>query len=308
MRKLSSLSWAVPLAKLFLTPVALWLIVRNFWDSYPSSSLSINIYLLILAAICNQISLVFFAIRMRIILNIFGITISAPQSLRIHLQSVFYFFVLPLTVGLEASRFAKIRNIVGDNAQVLNLSTALITDRLVGALAALILAAVLLPFTKLFHMAEVNIYSTLALAIGCGVLVLIAYSHKALRNYLYVISRLIYSGKQELYLSLLVSLLTHFFFAFGVYLATAGAHLGITFIQTLFGVSAAMLFIIIPISFAGVSPVEGATYGVLLSLGISAEQALIVVFISYSAKLIAAFEGAGLEVYAGGKHVFRNLF
>ena len=56
-----------------------------------------------LAVIFNQIALSLFAARMRIMLKVFGINISGVQSLRIHLQSVLYFFVLPMTVGLEAA-------------------------------------------------------------------------------------------------------------------------------------------------------------------------------------------------------------
>jgi uncharacterized membrane protein YbhN (UPF0104 family) len=305
--KFSFLSWAAPLAKLFLVPVALWLIGRNFWNAYPSSAISVNIFLISLAVIFNQIALSLFAARMRIMLKVFGINISGVQSLRIHLQSVLYFFVLPMTVGLEAARFAKVRHIVGSNAQALTLGSALLADRLIGAIAALILAASLLPFINLNLMSQWNTYSTLALVIGCGVLILIAYLYKGSRTYFHEAGKLIYCGQKGLWLTLAVSISTHLVFAFGVYLAVIAAHLEITFIQTLFCVSAAMLFVIVPVSFAGVSPVEGATFGVLLSLGISVEQALIFVFISYSAKLIAAFEGAGWEVYEGGKYVFRLL-
>lgn len=300
--------YVVPLAKLFLVPIMLWVIGRNVLSEYHIDSLTINPLFIVPAIIVNQIALSLFASRMQIILKVFGITISRLQSLRIHLQSVFYFFALPMTVGLEAARFAKVKHIVGSDAQVFTLGSALLADRLIGAIVALILAAVLLPFMNLMILSQWDAYSSLALVIGGGGLILIMYLHKGVRSHLREAVRLTHSGRKGLWLALMVSISTHLVFAFGVYIATIGAHLEITFPQTLFAISAAMLFVIFPISFAGISPVEAATFGVLLSLGMSVDQALVFVFISYFAKLIAAFEGGGWELYEGGEYVSRRLF
>jgi len=94
----------------------------------------------------------------------------------------------------------------------------------------------------------------------------------------------------------------------GIYLAANnGLHLEITFIQTLFALSAAVLCLVFPVSFAGASPVEAASLGVLLALGVSMDQALIFVLLVYLAKLIAAIEGGAWEFYEGGETVFRRL-
>jgi hypothetical protein len=61
-----------------------------------------------------------------------------------------------------------------------------------------------------------------------------------------------------------------------------------------------MLFVVVPISFAGVSPVEAANLAVLLGMGMPVEQAGLFAFLVYLAKLVAAIEGAAWEIGEGG--------
>lgn len=306
-RKSLLIPYVVPLAKLFLVPIFLWVISQNILAEYDVNLLKIDSLFIFPAIIANQIALSLFALRMHVMLGIFGIKISRLQALRIHLQSVFYFFALPMTVGLEAARFAKVKSIVGEGATAITLGSALLADRLIGALAALLLAAALVPLMNFKILFQWDMRSLFAVFIGSGGLIFLMFLHRGLRSYIRKIARLIRSGQRRLWVAIITSISTHLFFAFGIYLAALGADLQISFFQTLFIISAAMLFVVFPVSFAGVSPVEAATFGVLLSLGVSMEHAIVFVLISYVAKLIAAFEGGGWELYEGGEYVSRGL-
>jgi hypothetical protein len=68
-----------------------------------------------------------------------------------------------------------------------------------------------------------------------------------------------------------------------------------------------MLFVVFPVSFAGVSAVEGASLGVIVGMGLSMDEAAIVVVLSYLAKVVAAFEGGALELVDGGGHFSRLI-
>jgi uncharacterized membrane protein YbhN (UPF0104 family) len=307
MRAQSLALYIIPLAKLFLVPIMLWAISHNVANSAGIITSEIDPFVIIVAIIANQVALTLFAIRMRKVLDVFGIKISWLQSLKIHLQSMFYFFVLPMTVGLEAARFAKIRSTVGGDVQILALGSALLADRLIGALMALVLALVFLPFMSFMIRPQWDAHSLGVIIIGCSGLIVLMCLHRGVRAYFREAARLIYADRRGLWVALMVSTATHLSFTFGIYLAAIGSQIEITFPQALFAISAAMLFVVLPISFAGISPVEAAAVGLLLSLGIPADQALLFAAILYFAKLIAAFEGGGWELYDGGEYVSRRL-
>lgn len=299
--------YIAPLAKLFLVPIFLWVISQHISDKYDVNLLKIDMLLIFPAIIINQIALSLFAIRMQVILGVFGIKISQLQSLRIHLQSVFYFFVLPMTVGLEAARFAKVKSIVGEEATAVALGSALLIDRLIGAFAALFLATIILPFMDFKLLAQWGMVSSIAVFVGGSALIYLVTLHRRVRLYIHEIVGLLRSERRGVWIAIIASIFTHLFFSFGVYLAAMGAHIQITYLQTLFVISSAMLFVVFPVSFAGVSPVEAAGLGALLGLGVPMEHAVVFVFISYLAKLIAAFEGGGWEIYEGGESLSRHM-
>jgi len=297
--------YAIIFIKLIFVPSAIGWLVTQLINDPRIGLLKLTPSMLVAGLLVNQIALSLFALRMQLVLGIFRIKISQMQSLRIHLQSMFYFFALPMTVGLEAARFAKIKNIVGEQTQAVTLGSALLADRLIGALAALLLATLLLPFMEFRLLAQWDMRTSLMVFIGGCVLIFLMSLHGKIRSYVREIVKLFLSGWKELWVAIIVSISTHLLFASGIYLASLGAHLQITFLQTLFVISAAMLFVILPVSFAGISPVEAAGLGVLLGLGLSIEQAAVFVFISFAAKLIAAFEGGMWEIYEGGEYVSR---
>jgi uncharacterized membrane protein YbhN (UPF0104 family) len=295
--------------KLLVVPIGLGILAMQVVSDPRLRLVTIDPKALLVALAVNQAALLLFAMRMQLALRAFGVTLTIGQSLRVHLQSMFYFFVLPMTVGLEMARFTKIRNLTGDQASAGVLTYALIADRLVGALAALILTLVLLPFVELRGLVRWGGSAQWLLwaLVGIGV-VLLPPVRRRIHQHMKEVLDLSRSGRRGLWASLLVALVTHCCFGFGIYLAAVAVNVQIGFAQTLFAISAAMLFVVFPVSFAGVSPVEAAGLGVLVGMGIPVDQAAIVVLLSYLAKLVAAFEGGGWEIYEGGGHASSLFF
>jgi len=307
MAKLPRKSIVVSVWKLLLVPAVIWFMCREVGDRYSLGSLDVNFPLIALALLVNQMALSLFALRMKMVLGIFGIPISGLQSLRIHLQSIFYYFIFPMTIGLEAARFAKIKAIVGNQGDAFALGGGLVADRLVGAVAALLTSIVLIPFMEPQVVRSWEVNPTFVMLASLGGLLLLALIYPKTRFHLGEVVGLLRRGRRVLWLSMLASLLTNLVFAFGVYLGAMAANLDISFAQTLFVISASMLFVVIPVSLAGASPVEAASMGVLLGIEIPMDQAIVFVVISYVAKLIAAFEGGGWEIYEGLAHLARGL-
>jgi uncharacterized membrane protein YbhN (UPF0104 family) len=300
--------YLVPVFKLFVVPVGLLVLAAELVNDPRLGLVSMDPWAIAAALAINQVALTLFAVRMQTALAVFGVPLALAHALRVHLQSMFYFFVLPMTVGLEVSRFTKIRNLPGERVDAAALTYALLADRVVGALAASVLAVALLPFVEFVGLVRWGGAASWlwwgAAGIGGAALLLL---HGRIRAHLKGVMELCLSGRRGLWAALIVAMVTHCCFAFAVHLAARGANVEITYLQTLFTVSAAMIFVVIPISFAGVSPVEAAGLGVLVGLGIPVEQAAIVVLMSYLAKLLAAFEGGAWEVYEGGAHLSRLL-
>src|SRR5436190_10418564 len=96
--------------KLLLVPIGLAILASQLMRDPRLGVVGLDPVLVVAALLVNQVALLLFAMRMRLALRVFGIGLTLMQSLRVHLQSVFYFFVLPMTVGLELARFAKIKS------------------------------------------------------------------------------------------------------------------------------------------------------------------------------------------------------
>lgn len=293
--------------KLLVVPAGLALLALELARDARLGSITIHVGLLLAALAVNQVSLGLFAARMQLAMRVFDVPLTLLQALRVHLQSMFYFFVLPMTVGLEIARFAKIRSLLGERVAAGALTYALLADRLVGAVAALALALALLPFMRFESLARWSAdgASWLVWSAAGATVAGLALMSRRVREHAAKLFALLRSEHRRLASSFGIALVTHASFALAIYLAAIGTGIPIGLPQALFAVSAAMLFVVVPVSFAGVSPVEAANFGVLIAMGFTVEQAGVFTFIVYAAKLVAAIEGAAWEIAEGGRHLSR---
>jgi len=137
----------IALLRILVVAGCLVYLVSRAADGRVSSSLMAPLGL-VAALVANQIALTLFAVRMRAVLSLIDVNLSFKDAIRIHLQSMFFFFVVPMTVGLDLARFIKIKSLAPE-ADRLKLGGALVFDRLVGAGSALLIALVLLAFMPL---------------------------------------------------------------------------------------------------------------------------------------------------------------
>jgi uncharacterized membrane protein YbhN (UPF0104 family) len=297
----------LPWIKLFGVPVMLVLLAAKLPGAETGRLLGIDPIGLAAALVVNQLALALFAFRMQLALRAFRITLPYWPMVRVHLQSMFYFFVLPMTVGLEIARFGKLRAIAPDRVPIPSLTYALLADRIIGAAAALAIAVAALPAVTLASGLDWAGAWAL-LAAGGGALAALVVAHHFAKRRLGPDAPAFRDALPWLASTFAVACVTHVCFASGVYLAAGAMHVDIGLMQAVFACSAAMLFVVVPVSFAGVSPVEAATVAVCMALGLPLEQATTVALVSYLAKLVAAFEGGAWEFMEGGSEATRALF
>jgi uncharacterized membrane protein YbhN (UPF0104 family) len=296
----------VTLLKLVVVPIGLIWLATSFLTDQLSAITNPNWWLLATALVLNQLALTMFALRMRLALRSFGINVSLYQAQRIHLQSMFYFFVLPMTVGLEAARFGKIRYLLNTQSSWIGLASSLVVDRLIGALAAVLLAIAIWPMIDFQIPLRWHQEGFLPwVIVGLAVAIAIPIGRKVAQS----LPRFTTGERPDikrLNAAMVVALITHLMFATGVCIAVLGANLKADFAQTIFVVSASMIFGILPVSFAGAGPVEGAGVAALIAMGIPLEEALVFIMIAYVAKLVAALQGGVWEFIDGTREYIRR--
>jgi uncharacterized membrane protein YbhN (UPF0104 family) len=255
---------------------------------------------LVLAGLAvNQIALAMFAGRMQGVLRIGGVHIGFGSALRIHLQSMFYFFLLPMTVGLEVARFLKIRRI-DPTASLARLGTALLLDRAFGASSALLLALACLPFVQMNLPFNLSIL-WISLALGgaaAAALALLAWPRA--RGMAFALRDEVRGKGPALALLFGLSIAIHAVFALGVYWIALGLGLPIAFLHTLLAVAGGMLLVAIPVSLAGLGPADAGVVALLIALGYDPAVALAAGALPYLARLVGAIEGGVWEVAEGG--------
>src|SRR5919205_295969 len=189
---------------------------------------------LLLGLAVNQLALAVFAARLQWVLRLCAIRIGWLAALRIHLQSMFYFFAVPMTVGLEIARFVKIRAI-DPQASKAGLTTALLLDRLLGAGSALAVAVLCLPLVRTRIPIDLP-PAWVALRLGAAAL-------------------------------FVLSMAMHVLFAAGVQFAARAFSLPVSLADTVFAVAGGMLLVAVPVSLAGLGPAEAGAAGLFVAFG-----------------------------------------
>ena len=221
---------------------------------------------LLLGLAVNQLALAVFAARLQWVLRLCAVRIGWLTALRIHLQSMFYFFAVPMTVGLEIARFVKIRA-VDPQASKAGLTTALLLDRLLGAAAALGLGLLLWP---------------------------------RFRGWLAQVWALTRGRRLGLAALFWLSMAMHVLFAAGVQFAARAFGLPVSLADTVFAVAGGMLLVAVPVSLAGLGPAEAGAAGLFVAFGYTPAVAITAGALPYLARLVGALEGGVFEIVESG--------
>lgn len=258
---------------------------------------------LVAALILNQIALFLFSVRLRLILGLWSVRLGWMASFRIHLQSMFYFIVVPMTVGLEIARYIKIKAL-DPSVSKTGLAAALLVDRIVGALSALVLALLCLPllrFTVAPPLATPWLLAVLAaLLVGLAAAVIWGRWRRQVGD----AWRFTFGRRKVLVGIFVLSMIMHVVFALCIQTAAMGLGTPVTFTDVLFAVSGGMLFLAVPVSLAGIGPADAGAAALLVLLGHAVSDAVVVGALPYLARLIAAIEGGLWEFADGGRAAF----
>ncbi|RYG38734.1 MAG: flippase-like domain-containing protein [Burkholderiales bacterium] len=261
---------------------------------------TINLGWMIPALVLNEIALTLFGVRMQFLLSTLGVMLRWRDAFRVHLQSMFYFFIVPMTVGVEIARFAKIRAALpGTPAK--RILPALLLDRMVGAGSGAMLAAVMWPFVQ-FDAAPWLDASTAALWICLGGMAMIggAVLIRRVRLAITEVIHAILASWRRVSLIFVLSICMHVVFALGIYCAAQAFLIDIALIEILFAVAAGSLLVAIPVSLGGVGAADVTTVTIFVAMGHTLEQSILLGALPYLARLVGAVQGGVWEMLDGG--------
>lgn len=291
--------------KLVGVPIGLLVLLRSLQNSGLAITYRHSLEFLILALFVNQLALVLAAMRLLGVLRLFGIGLNGWNAVRIAFQSLFYFFFVPMSVGMEMARYWKIREIL-DNVSSSGLIVALITDRFLGLLAAGALIVVFLPFVPMpgLHEFEFDWYTIALLSLAAGsVIAAILWRVRLLRK-LIEAWRATRESRGVLLPLLLLSIVTQFVMGLALYLSARWLGMEIGLAQTIFGQSISMLSMVIPVTILGAGPAEVTAAIAFVLLGFPPGEAALLAALTYIARLIGALQGGIWEMIEGSRLIF----
>ena len=294
------------ICRLVLVPAGLLWAFMHAPEVGLTGKISLNFGWLLVALILNQVALFLFSARLRLVLGLWSVHIGRLSSLRIHLQSMFYFIVVPMTIGLEIARFLKISSIA-PSASKIALAAALFADRILGALSALALALLCVLLLNVNAALVVPPHVLWAgLAVALAFIAIVASWPRSRREIAAIWS--LTSGRRGKLLGILaLSMFMNIVFALGIQTASVAVGTPIALLDTVFAISGGMLLVAVPLSLAGIGPAEAGTVALLIILGHDVLSAMTVGALPYFARLVAAVEGGLWEFVDGGRTAFVTL-
>ncbi|MDX2287726.1 MAG: lysylphosphatidylglycerol synthase domain-containing protein [Hyphomicrobiaceae bacterium] len=299
---MSDVGRLVLIAKLVLIPLGVaTLIYAMISQSVLGESKHIDVGMLGLAVIVNQVALTLYAIRMRSVLRVFNIALPYLDAKRIHLQSMFYYFFVPMAVGLEIARYVKIRHVVPNTRQA-DLVISLFADRLLGLVAAILVALAALPFVRIAGIGEVDVRlsTTLAAVFGSAIAVLVvAWRMGWLERGLKQIAK-VQMSPAHVVPAIVACLLMQLAMGATVWAGAIGLGIEASLADSVFGVSIGVVAMVIPISVLGAGAAEVAGVLAFLFVGMSASEAAALAALAFSGKLIGAIQGGIWDAIEGG--------
>ena len=292
----------IMLAQAVLVPAGLagiaWAAVRHADSIAPTGSTA---YLI--GALCTlQLSLLVFARRLHASLATMGISVPVALSMRIALQSLFYFFFIPFSTGAELSRWAKIKAAVPESPNLAVL-TAVGFDRAMPAVACLAISLASLPFVT---MRGVRVTDATALpvhpVIAVAVLAVVTGGAAAVavrRGWIARILELLRAGGRRFMRGIVVvgvaSIAVQLLSIATMWLLARWLGIEIGFAALALGTSGGMLAQVIPISLAGAGAAELGSGLLFAACGATTSEAVVLTTALYLCKLVGAVEGGILE-------------
>ncbi len=256
-------------------------------------------WLLFLALLALEASLLCFAARLRFSLRALGVQLPLKTSMLIALQSLFYFFI-PLSIGTDAVRWMKIQTRLPEVSRTVIL-TAVLFDRATAAVACLIIGLATLRFVESVRVeipwptggtqSGLLIAAAVLLTVSAlAVTVVLARRH---RHQLSMLCSRRFAANACI--GLVLSIFTQGFTILTIWSSFQWIGLGLDPAGIAFGVTGGALAQVIPLSLAGAGPSEVTAGFLSAAAGATTEQAVLLASMVYFCKLICGIEGGLLE-------------
>ena len=262
-----------------------------------------HIGLLIAALVLTQLSLTLLAIRFHVSLWTLSIHIPARRSALIALQSLFYFFFIPMSAGTELSRWLKVKS-AAPQATHFAVMTAIVLDRATAVIACLAISLVSLSSVEL-HGVQVTDVSKWPVH---PVVVSIVFLGVSLPSFFFAqrfgwitrIKSALHEAKSRLWRGLTtataISITIQLFAALELWLLAQWLGINIGFAPIALGVTGGALASVVPISLAGAGSAELGAGLLFAAVGATAEEAVVLTTLLYFTKLLGALQGGVLEI------------
>ena len=234
---------------------------------------------MMLAIAINAMALASLGERLHATLQAWRLDVPKPQVRRVSFQSIYYLFLLPLGIGMEAARLLKLRKAL-PGTPISTITFSVLADRAIGLAASVFFGLVI----AVFHFFPGYTLPATAALIVLG---LVAYA---------ILVRLIDLDQLSLWKSASWSVVAYALTMLSVYLAAIALGIEISPIVMVLGLSFGIVAAIVPFALAGFSFGDAAAAGALTYLGIDPISATIVATLAYFTRLMGAFIGAGYEL------------
>lgn len=295
--------WLLAL-KIGLILMGLLLLLHWAWQRLPQDEVEVDPWGLLSAVVLNQMALFAAAWRLQATLAAFGVHIDRVQAIRIHLQSLFYFFFVPMSVGLEIARFAKVRALE-PSVSAKRLLMALLLDRMLGLTAALVLVLCLLPVVMSDLLARFWPPGWLAFGLASALVAAgvawVFCRHTPLPRRLADGMLAMTEVWRLLPMLLALSTAALLLVCASVYAIAAGAGIAVGPVALTFALASSLFGMLLPVSLLGATLGEAAGAGFFTMLGLDIASALLLVFGAYSGRLIGALQGGVIELWLDGR-------
>ena len=289
---MNKLNPGIVFLKLVAVPVGLVVIISYASSELPELNNPTNPLLLAASLGVNQLAMFIVALRLKFSLLTRGYELVSRFAVRIHFQSMYYFFVMPMTVGIEVSRIAKLI-MLQPKFSKLSISFGTLFDRLLGFLITLLTA--LLFSTSFVEFDEpisaLGLQAAL-LAVTLG-MAGAYFMRKQITNFIKEFSLV-----PAVY-AFLIGVPSHILFCVACWLGSSSLGFQIDLSTIIFVTSASTMLMILPISLGGAGVAEATGVGIWVWLGFEVEAALILAAIPFVLRLVIAVQGAIWEMYEG---------
>ena len=241
-----------------------------------------------------ELSMLSYALRFRAVMQIAGIALGRVAALRICTLAVFWHFFVPLSVGSELTRYARLRAHAPARGPG-EIARALVLDHALGVVALLALAGALLLSLRPFG--QISLWLPLAVWAGL-VIALLLFGLCRQRLPVPVAHALVQlaANRGALARALGWSLVMHLLLAGAVWCGVHGWQIALDYPHTALVQASAGLFQLLPVNLGGVGGGEVAGLGLYLALGLSRADALLLVSLLYCYRVATALLGGAWEL------------